>query len=71
MDKRGVATLSHYPTPVHQHEPYYVLRNGPVPLSRAEQLCREVVSLPLYPELTDDEVATVMEAAYDSATATG
>lgn len=70
MERRGVDTLIHYPVPIHQHEPYRALGEGPVSLSNAEQLCREVVSLPLYPELTNDEVDTVAAAARESAGAT-
>ena len=64
-----MATLVHYPRPVHGHEPYRSLRHGPVRLTNAEALAREVVSLPVYPELTDDEVEyaarAVREAAVD------
>ncbi len=62
LEERGVQTLVHYPTPVHGHPPYRELGNGPVPLDRAEALCSRIVSLPLFPELTDDEVERVAEA---------
>jgi dTDP-4-amino-4,6-dideoxygalactose transaminase len=69
MERRGVATLIHYPLPIHHHDPYRALGEGPVPLYNTEQLSREVVSLPLYPELTGDEVDTVATAARESAEA--
>jgi dTDP-3-amino-3,4,6-trideoxy-alpha-D-glucose transaminase len=66
LRERGVGTLIHYPTPVHGHPPYRSL-GGRVPLANSERLAREVVSLPLYPELTDVEVETVATAARESA----
>jgi dTDP-4-amino-4,6-dideoxygalactose transaminase len=52
----GVATLVHYPRAIHGHPPYADLGRGQVPLSVSEGLAERVVSLPLYPELTDAEV---------------
>jgi dTDP-4-amino-4,6-dideoxygalactose transaminase len=62
-----VATLVHYPRPVHGHEPYASLGNGPVPLTNAESLSQQVVSLPIYPELSDAEVEHVAESARNAA----
>jgi dTDP-3-amino-3,4,6-trideoxy-alpha-D-glucose transaminase len=56
----GVETLVHYPRAIHEHEAYAELARHP--LSNAEAAAREVVSLPLYPELRDDEAARVIEA---------
>jgi dTDP-4-amino-4,6-dideoxygalactose transaminase len=56
---RGVATLVHYPRPIHGHEPYAELGRGDVALTVSEDLAEKVVSLPLYPELTDAEVEHV------------
>jgi dTDP-4-amino-4,6-dideoxygalactose transaminase len=58
----GVQTLIHYPLPVHRQPGYTELADGPVPLTNAERLCAEVVSLPIYPELRDDEVDRVSQA---------
>lgn len=66
LDAGGVATLIHYPHPVHGHEPYRTLGQGRA-LAGAEELARTVVSLPLYPELTDDEVDHVARTAADAA----
>jgi len=59
---RGVQTLIHYPAAVHQQPGYRHLSDGPVSLTNAERLCAEVVSLPIYPELRDDEVELVAGA---------
>jgi dTDP-4-amino-4,6-dideoxygalactose transaminase len=71
MEEQGVATLVHYPEPIHGHEPHAALGRGPVPLTVAEELSRTVVSLPIYPELTDGEVEQVAAAARAAATAAG
>jgi dTDP-4-amino-4,6-dideoxygalactose transaminase len=58
LAERGVATDVHYPLPAHQQTPYLEFASGPLPTS--ERLARQVVSLPLYPELPDDSVDYVM-----------
>jgi dTDP-4-amino-4,6-dideoxygalactose transaminase len=62
LERAGVGTLIHYPTPVHAHPPYRRLAEGPVPLSVSERLCERILSLPIYPELREDEVERVAEA---------
>jgi dTDP-4-amino-4,6-dideoxygalactose transaminase len=58
----GIQTLVHYPLPVHRH-PAYTRLERPGALEASERLAREVVSLPLYPELTDAEAQAVARAA--------
>jgi dTDP-4-amino-4,6-dideoxygalactose transaminase len=67
LDEAGVGTLIHYPTPIHGHPPYRRLATGPVPLPVSERLCQRILSLPIYPELRDDEVERVAEALRDFA----
>jgi dTDP-4-amino-4,6-dideoxygalactose transaminase len=67
LRERGVGTLVHYDRAIHQHEAYAGLGDGPVPLADAETLAREVVSLPLYPELSDAEVEYVASSAAETA----
>lgn len=62
LDEAGVATLVHYPLPLHR-QPAYTSLAADLPLTNSERLADEIVSLPLYPELTDDEVARVAVAA--------
>ena len=68
LERRGVGTLIHYPHPVHHYEPYREL-GARVPLEHSERFCERVLSLPLYPELTDAEVETVAGAAREAALA--
>jgi dTDP-4-amino-4,6-dideoxygalactose transaminase len=66
LERRGVQTLIHYPHPIHHHEPYADLGLNR-DLARSEELASSVVSLPLFPELTDAEVSAVADAARESA----
>ena len=59
----GVETLVHYPRAIHQHPAYASLApSGGLPVS--ERLADEVLSLPLYPELTNTEAERVVEALH-------
>lgn len=62
LRRAGIETLIHYPVPIHLQPAYAGLghRAGDFPV--AERLCAQVISLPLYPELTEDEVGRVIEA---------
>ena len=57
---RGIQTLVHYPRAVHQHPAYAALAHSG--LARSEELAREVLSMPLYPQLDDAEVDSVCAA---------
>lgn len=56
----GIPTAIYYPLPMHQQPAYEHFEHGPLPVS--EQLCGEVLSLPMHPYLTDDQIALVCEA---------
>jgi dTDP-4-amino-4,6-dideoxygalactose transaminase len=60
LRERGVGNGIHYPMPVHL-QPAYAGRValGPGGCPETEKASREVLSLPMYPELTDAEVDTV------------
>lgn len=65
----GVETAVHYPVPVHEQPAYRSLAPETRSLEQSERAAEEVVSVPLYPELTDDEVAYVAEALAAAASA--
>ncbi len=58
---RGVGTGVYYPLPVHQ-QPLYRQMGYDDTLPEAERACREVLSLPVHPALTEDDLKTVVEA---------
>jgi dTDP-4-amino-4,6-dideoxygalactose transaminase len=63
LKEQGIGTGIHYPAPVHL-QPAYAGRValGPGGCPETEVAAREILSLPLYPELTDTEVETVCGA---------
>ncbi len=62
LARRGVGTAVHYPVPVHLQPAYRGRVRVAGSLAETERAAREVLSLPIYPELTDGEVATVIES---------
>jgi dTDP-4-amino-4,6-dideoxygalactose transaminase len=62
LRERGVGTLIHYPIPLHLQPAFASLGGRPGDLPVAEKASAEVLSLPLYPELTDAQAGTVVEA---------
>jgi dTDP-4-amino-4,6-dideoxygalactose transaminase len=65
LKERGVATLIHYPIPLHLQPAFASLGAGEGSLPVAETAAREILSLPLYPELTDDQAQRVAAAVRD------
>ena len=62
LKKRGIGTLIHYPTPIHL-QPAYRGRLGDVgSLPETERATREILSLPMFPELTEADVRQVAQA---------
>ncbi|PWU05302.1 MAG: erythromycin biosynthesis sensory transduction protein eryC1 [Terriglobia bacterium] len=62
LESTGIQTAIHYPIPVHMQPAYADLgyRHGDFPVS--EQAAREVLSLPLFPEMTSAQLRSVAEA---------
>jgi dTDP-4-amino-4,6-dideoxygalactose transaminase len=61
LRSRGVTTQVHYPIPPHR-QACYQGHGLPVDLPVAEAMAREVLSLPISPVLTDDQVQHVIDA---------
>jgi dTDP-4-amino-4,6-dideoxygalactose transaminase len=61
LAEHGVRTDVHYPVPDHR-QPAIAAEHADVHLPVTERLAARVLSLPLFPELTDDEVARVAAA---------
>jgi dTDP-4-amino-4,6-dideoxygalactose transaminase len=65
LKARGVGALVHYPVPVHLQPAYRGRLRGGERLPETERAAREVLSLPMYPELTEAEVQRVIQAIQD------
>ena len=63
--KNGIQTLIHYPVPVHLQQAYYDLNIKPESLPITEKYAAEILSLPMYPELKDDDVFYVADKIND------
>ena len=53
---RGVGTAVHYPRPVHLQNAYQRLGQQPGSFPHAERACERVLSMPLFPEMTIEQV---------------
>lgn len=69
LQEKGIQTAIHYPVPVHLQPAYADLVHAPLALSQSEKAAVEVLSLPLYPEMTDDQIQKVTQALTSHATA--
>jgi len=54
--ENGIQTLIHYPVPAHLQQAYRDLNIKPGSFPITEKYAAEILSLPMYPELTDDDV---------------
>ncbi len=63
LRNEGVGTAVHYPVPVHLQPAYKRLCHvGPGGLPITEKICREILSLPMYPELSKERADRVCDA---------
>jgi dTDP-4-amino-4,6-dideoxygalactose transaminase len=66
MAARGVSCAIHYPVPIHLQEAYAFLGNGPGSFPVAETVARELLSLPMFPELRREQLEQVVSALQES-----
>jgi dTDP-4-amino-4,6-dideoxygalactose transaminase len=59
---REVGSQIHYPIPIYLQKAYAYLEVSPGDCSRAEHAMAQILSLPLYPEMTEEQVTAVVEA---------
>lgn len=57
----GIHSLVHYPAPIHLQPAYANLSPMDGTLSKSERAAHEVLSLPMFPELTEEEVGRVSQ----------
>jgi dTDP-4-amino-4,6-dideoxygalactose transaminase len=61
LQEAGVSTIIYYPIPIHRQPAYAEFGYGPGSLPVTERLCTEVLSLPIFPELSEDQQQRVVE----------
>jgi len=62
LKERGIGTMVYYPLPLHLQGLYASLGYGEGSLPESEAASREVLSLPMYPEITEEQQMMVVEA---------
>ena len=71
LKERGVGSAIYYPIPVHRQKPFLALGYGDETYPVTERLTEQVLSIPVHPSLSDDEVATVIGAVNETAAELG
>jgi dTDP-4-amino-4,6-dideoxygalactose transaminase len=61
LGEKGISSGIHYPIPLHLQKAYAFMKKGPGSFPVAEKCASEYVSLPMFAELTDEQVAYVVE----------
>ena len=61
LTEAGIATAIHYPIPLHLQPAYLASADGEGSFPIAEKVSKEVLSLPMYPELKEESIQTIVE----------
>jgi len=62
LTHKGIAHAIYYPVPLHLQPAYQALAGPGARFHVAEQVAREIISLPMFPELEDGEIETITSA---------
>lgn len=66
LNEKGIGNMIYYPVPLHRQECFAHLGQGEGSLKVAERLARSVISLPMYPEMTNAQAQEVAAAVLAS-----
>jgi dTDP-4-amino-4,6-dideoxygalactose transaminase len=61
LNDNGITTLIHYPTPIHMQPAYASLGYKEGSMPNCEKAAKEILSLPMFAELTEEEIKYVAE----------
>lgn len=61
LQEKGIASAVYYPVPLHQQEVFLNLYNLSVKLPQSEICASEVLSLPMFPELNQEEISLIAD----------
>jgi len=62
LKEQGIGTAIHYPLPIHKQPAYSGRICGEEDLGRTDALYKRIITLPMYPELTDHQVKRICTA---------
>jgi dTDP-4-amino-4,6-dideoxygalactose transaminase len=62
LKDKGISTAIHYPKAIHQQPAYAARIRGSTNLPCTENLYKSILTLPMYPELTDSQVENICSA---------
>ena len=62
LEQRGVSTGIHYPIALPNLSAYAYLNHRPDDFPQATEASAEILSLPMFPELTEEQIAYVCES---------
>ena len=65
LEQKGIGTAVHYPVPVHAQPAYAGRLRCVGTLAATEQIADDILSLPMFPEMTDSDVARVTAAVHE------
>ncbi len=71
LRERGVGSAIYYPIPVHRQKPFVALGYDAGRYPVTDRLTEQVLSIPVHPSLTDDEVSVVIGAVNETAVEVG
>lgn len=62
LQEKGIPSMIYYPMPVHKQEAYKNWSIGPGGVEVSERLCKEVLSIPIHTELTEEEMKYIVDS---------
>jgi dTDP-4-amino-4,6-dideoxygalactose transaminase len=65
MHDKGIGAEAYYPTPIHEM-PYYKESFGRFNLPETEKAAKQVLSLPIHPGVTDEQIDFIAQTLLDS-----
>ena len=66
LKDQGIEVGVHYPIPVHRQQAYLKLGYGEVSLPITEQAAGDILSLPMYAELSSQQIEYVAQAVRET-----
>ncbi len=62
LQEKGVPTMIYYPLPVHQQKGYQHAQFAPGSLTQSEELCKNVISLPIHTEMSEEVLNYIIQS---------